>query len=99
MYEPSQEYQLDSLVEQTSLDKYYGRFLKAVGLDFLFRRKHCSRTDASENSDSSVKKAKRLSKKYEANPYLKSAAANRKHHKSVEQAPNQVCNRFFNLNE
>lgn len=96
MYEPCEEYKFD-LVDRTTLQKYYGRFLKAVNLDHLLKRKrHVSATTTTaETPDSTAKKAKRLSKRYEANPYSKIGTANQKSGESSDNAPNQV--RFDNL--
>ncbi|KAM7355431.1 zinc finger CCHC-type containing 7 isoform 2-T2 [Cochliomyia hominivorax] len=91
MYEPCKEYKFD-LVDRTSLHKYYGRFLKAVNLGYMLKRKRnvCAATTTEETPDSSVKKAKRLSKKYEANPYSKIGTANQKSGDAEDSAPNQV---------
>ncbi|XP_037813498.1 uncharacterized protein LOC119604757 [Lucilia sericata] len=91
MYDPCQEYKFD-LVDGTTLDKYYGRFLKAVNLDYLIKRKRHVNEDneKEETGDTAAKKTKRLSKKYEANPYSKVGVANQKNVETNELAPNQV---------
>lgn len=90
MIDPCQEYNFD-LVETTSFDKYYGRFLKAVDMDLLLKRKRNICEVTTEIADTTAKRAKRLSKKYEANPYSKVGTANQKNIESMEKAPpNQV---------
>ncbi|XP_061395139.1 uncharacterized protein LOC133330743 [Musca vetustissima] len=60
MYEPTQEYSF-GLAERTNADKYYGRFLNAVGMSYLIPRKR--RSEAM--GESSAKKLKKSSKKGE----------------------------------
>lgn len=97
MYEPCQEYKF-RLVEKTSSNKYYGRFLKAVGLDYLLKRKSHIRAVGLEVSDTTAKKTKRLSKKYKANPYSKIGTANQKNIEAEDNAPNQVNIKYLYIN-
>ncbi|XP_073836959.1 zinc finger CCHC-type containing 7 [Musca autumnalis] len=60
MYEPTQEYTF-CLAERTNPEKYYGRFLNAVGLSYLIPRKR--RSDAS--TETPAKKLKKSSRKSE----------------------------------
>lgn len=57
MYEPSQEYTF-GLAERTNPEKYYGRFLNAVGMAYLLPRKR--RSDVS--GETSAKKLKKSSR-------------------------------------
>lgn len=58
MYEPFFEYTFN-MAERTTAEKYYGRFLNAVGLDFLLTRKRKLNPDNTESS--SGKKSKKNS--------------------------------------
>lgn len=93
MYKPCEEYNFD-LVGRTSLNKYYGRFLSAVGLEFLLRRNKEQTSVNTEEPDTTAKKNKRLSKKYVASPYSKIGTANQQNiEPTQEDAPHQV--KFF----
>lgn len=90
MYEPCQEYNFD-LVARTSLDKYYGRFLSAVGLEFLLRRNERQISVNREVADTTAKIGERFSKKYVPNPYSKIGTANQQNIEPIQDAPYQVC--------
>lgn len=73
MYEPCHEYSFD-MAEKTTIEKYYGRFLNAVGMEFLLKRK---RRLSPEPAESSAKKSKKPSENIESK-------------KDECKAPNQV---------
>ncbi|XP_075164634.1 zinc finger CCHC-type containing 7 [Haematobia irritans] len=92
MYEPTMEYSL-GMAEQTAPDRYYGRFLNAVGMGYLMKRKRCTSSNTTEVP------AKQSKKQIECNKAICAAPNQVQEISASECADNEFSKEATNVND